>query len=176
MTRAGGRSTAADQVPGLRVQDEAHQVPGGLKLCALAKVHHETLGNISSLPPEAIEVLRASLAGKTLLVAGEGFEVTRSLPHGHVAAVWAMAEKLRLVKLLGPACAERDLALALIVARVCRPGLRLATTRWWPTPPWRRTWAWSRPPPTTCTRRWTGSADVRRASRPAWPDATWRRG
>ena len=97
------------------------------------KVRHETLGNISALPEAAIAVLRESLAGKALVVAGEGFDVERSLPHGHVAAVWAMARKLGLAKLLGPACPERDLALALVVARVVRPASKLATTRWWAT-------------------------------------------
>jgi hypothetical protein len=33
--------------------------------------------------------------------------------------------------LLGPAGRDRDIALALIIARVCRPGSKLATTRWW---------------------------------------------
>ena len=97
------------------------------------KVRHETLGNISALPVEAIEVLRASLAGKTLVVAGEGFEIVRSLPHGHVAAVWSQAKTLGVAGLLGPPCRERDIALALIVARVCRPASKLATTRWWQT-------------------------------------------
>jgi hypothetical protein len=95
------------------------------------KVKNETLANLSHLPPETIEVVRGSLAGKSLVEAGEGFEVERSLPHGHVAAVWAMANKLGLARLLGPACPERDLALALVVARAVRPGSKLATTRWW---------------------------------------------
>ena len=97
------------------------------------KVRHETLGNISALPAEAIEVLRASLAGKTLVVAGEGFEIVRSIPHGHVAAVWAQAHQLGLAELVGSPCAERDLVIALVVARVCRPASKLATTRWWQT-------------------------------------------
>jgi hypothetical protein len=97
------------------------------------KVHHETLANLSALPPTGIEALRAVLAGETLVGAGEAVEVERSLAHGHVAAVWAMAEKLGLARLLGPAGAERDLALALVVARAVRPGSKLATTRWWQT-------------------------------------------
>src|SRR5664280_1730427 len=75
--------------------------------------------------------VRASLAGKTLLLAGEDLEVTRSLPHGHVAAVLAQAQRLGLPNLLGPVGRQRDVAVALIVARVCRPGSKLATTRWW---------------------------------------------
>ena len=98
---------------------------------AEGKVAHETLANLSPLPEPAIEAVRACLAGKTLLVAGEDLEVTRSLPHGHVAAVVAQAHTLGLPALLGPAGRQRDLAFALIVARVCRPGSKLATTRWW---------------------------------------------
>src|ERR1039457_2875585 len=73
------------------------------------KVKNETLANLSHLPPETIEAVRASLAGKTLVGAGEGWEVERSLPHGHVAAVWAMAERLRLAQLPGPGCPAPDL-------------------------------------------------------------------
>ena len=95
------------------------------------KVKHQTLANLSALPAQAIADLRASLAGRRLVDAEEALEVTRSLPHGHVAAVWAMARKLGFPALLGPASPQRDLAMALIVARVCRPDSKLATTRWW---------------------------------------------
>jgi Transposase DDE domain len=95
------------------------------------KVKHETLANLSPLPEAAIEAVRAALAGKTLVVAGEGLEVTRALPHGHVAAVHAQAKALGLPGLLGPSGRHRDLALALIIARVCRPASKLATTLWW---------------------------------------------
>jgi hypothetical protein len=96
-----------------------------------AAVKHETLANLSPLPQAAIEAVRAALAGKTLVVAGEGLEVTGSLPHGHVAAVHAQAKALGLPALLGPVGRDRDIALALIIARVCRPASKLATTRWW---------------------------------------------
>ncbi|MGC8628449.1 MAG: IS1634 family transposase [Acidimicrobiales bacterium] len=95
------------------------------------KVKNETLANLSHLPPEAVEALRKILAGKELVEAGEGWDIERSLPHGHVAAAWAMAHKLGMARLLGPGCAERDLVLALVVARAVRPGSKLATTRWW---------------------------------------------
>jgi hypothetical protein len=95
------------------------------------KVKTETLANLSHLPAETIELVRASLAGKRHVEAGADWDIERSLPHGHVAAVWAMADKLGLAKLLGPAGPERDLALALVVARVVRPASKLATTRWW---------------------------------------------
>jgi hypothetical protein len=95
------------------------------------KVKNETLANLSHLPAETIELVRRSLKGETFTVAGDAFQVTRSLPHGHVALVWQMARQLGLPGLLGPACAERDLAVALVIARVIRPGSKLATTRWW---------------------------------------------
>src|SRR6266540_3578987 len=64
--------------------------------------------------------------------AGQAMTIIRSVPHGHVAAVHAMAAKLGLPALLGPACPQRDLALALIVSRVARPGSKLSTLTWWP--------------------------------------------
>jgi hypothetical protein len=97
------------------------------------KVKNETLANLSHLPAETIGLIRESLAGKTHVEAGVGWEIERSLPHGHVAAVWAQAKALGLAEMLGPPCGERDIALALIVARVCRPASKLATTRWWQT-------------------------------------------
>ncbi|MGH3883610.1 MAG: IS1634 family transposase [Pseudonocardiaceae bacterium] len=95
------------------------------------KVRHETLGNVSALPEAAIAVLRESLAGKAHVVAGEGFEIERSLPHGHVAAVWAQARAVGFPALLGPAGRHRDLALALIISRVIEPDSKLATRSWW---------------------------------------------
>src|ERR1700730_15482922 len=75
------------------------------------KVKTETLANLSHLPPETIALIRESLAGKTHVEAGADWEIERSLPHGHVAAVAAMADRLGLAELLGPSGAERDLAL-----------------------------------------------------------------
>jgi len=95
------------------------------------KVKHETLANLSSLPEATVAAVRASLAGQVLVVAGQGVEVTRSLPHGHVAAVLAQAKALGLPALLGPPGRHRDLALGLIIARVVHPGSKLATTSWW---------------------------------------------
>ena len=95
------------------------------------KVRKETLANLSQLPPEAIAAVRAVLAGKTLIDAGDAFEVTRSLPHGHAAAVAAMARKLGFPALLGLPGPHRDLALALVISRVIRPASKLSTASWW---------------------------------------------
>ena len=95
------------------------------------KVHNETVGNLSHLPPELIEIIRGSLAGTFYVPAGDAASITRSLPHGHVAAVLAQAKALGLPALLGPAGRARDLALAMIIARILHPGSKLATTSWW---------------------------------------------
>ena len=95
------------------------------------KVKNETVANLSALPAHVIDLIDAGLKGTPLVPAGEAVTITRSLPHGHLAAVWAMAAKLGLPALLGPACGERDLALALIVSRVVAPASKLATLTWW---------------------------------------------
>jgi hypothetical protein len=95
------------------------------------KVRKETLANLSQLPPDAVAAVRAVLAGKTLIDAGAALEVTRSLPHGHAAAVHAMARKLGFPALLGPPGPHRDLACALVISRVLRPASKLSTAGWW---------------------------------------------
>ena len=64
------------------------------------RVRHETIANVSKLPPAVLDALRRALAGQTLVSAGEAFEVERSLPHGHVAAVLAACRRLELGRLL----------------------------------------------------------------------------
>jgi hypothetical protein len=76
------------------------------------KVRHETLANLSALPEQAVDAIEAALKGTPLVPAGQAVTIASSLPHGHVAAVHAMAGKLGLPALLGPACRQRDLALA----------------------------------------------------------------
>jgi hypothetical protein len=96
------------------------------------KVRHETLANLSGLPDHVVDAVEAALRGDALApAAGQQATITRSLPHGHVAAVHAMALKLGLPALLGPAGRQRDLALALIVSRVAHPGSKLSTLAWW---------------------------------------------
>jgi len=96
-----------------------------------AKVRHETLANLSALPAEAVSAIEATLKGERLVPATQAVTITASAPHGHVAAVHAMAAKLGLPALLGPAGRQRDLALALIISRVVRPGSKLSTLTWW---------------------------------------------
>src|SRR5258707_1098749 len=91
----------------------------------------ETLANLTGLPAESIEALRATLKGRTLVDAEAAFEAQRSVPHGDVAAAHVMATRLGLRDLLGPACRERDIAYALVLSRAVRPRPKLSTARWW---------------------------------------------
>jgi hypothetical protein len=95
------------------------------------KVRHETLSNLSKLPAEVIAAIEATLKGQALVPAEAACTVTRSLPHGHVAAVAAMARRLGFPGLLGPACRSRDLVLGLIISRVICPASKLSTLSRW---------------------------------------------
>jgi Transposase DDE domain len=96
------------------------------------KVKNRTLANLSKLPVERIDMLRAVLRGDPLVPVGEhGFEIRRSLPHGHVLATLTIARRIGLNDLLPRRAPQRrrDLALALIVARLLDPAAKLATAR-----------------------------------------------
>ena len=95
------------------------------------KVKNETVANLSALPGHVIDWIDAGLKGQQLVPAAGAVTITGSLPHGHAAAVHAMAARLGLPALLGPAGPHRDLALALIISRVVRPGSKLSTVAWW---------------------------------------------
>ncbi len=95
------------------------------------KVKNETVANLSALPGHVIDLIDAGLKGQQLVPAAGAVTITRSVPHGHVAAVHAMARTLGLPALLGPAGRQRDLALALIISRVVQPGSKLSTLTWW---------------------------------------------
>jgi len=94
-------------------------------------VKNETVANISALPDHVIDLIDAGLKGQQLVPAAEAVTITGSLPHGHVAAAHAMAKKLGIPGLLGPAGRQRDLALALVISRVVKPGSKLSTRTWW---------------------------------------------
>ena len=95
------------------------------------KVRKRTLCNLSSWPKAQIEGLRGVLRGGTVIPADQtALTVTRSLPHGHVAAALGTARKIGLDRILGPdghRC--RDLILALAAARIIDPVSKLAAAR-----------------------------------------------
>jgi transposase len=98
------------------------------------QVKHETLGNISHLPADLIDLIRRSLAGEKFVPLADAFVVQSSLPHGHVEAVLGTIRRLGLPTLLASQRSpQRDLVTALIVERLLHPGSKLATTRLWHT-------------------------------------------
>jgi len=95
------------------------------------KVHKRTLCHLSDWPTAHVEGLRGVLKGGTVIPAGQdAFAITRSLPHGHVAAALGTARKIGLDRVLGPdgnRC--RDLVLAMLIGRILDPASKLATAR-----------------------------------------------
>jgi hypothetical protein len=94
------------------------------------KVKHQTVGNISHLPAELIDIIRRHLRGELPPASSGGFEIVRSLPHGHVAAVLATLRTLGLEELIASRPSlQRTLVTAMIVSRVIEPCSKLATSR-----------------------------------------------
>lgn len=94
------------------------------------KVRKRTLANLTQWPPTVVAGLRALVKGGKISLDGDGFEIERSLPHGHVAAVLGVLRDVGLHKILASRrCRLRDLAVAMIVARIIDPRSKLATSR-----------------------------------------------
>ena len=95
------------------------------------RVRKRTLANLSKWPDELVEGLRILLRGGVALPSmGDAFEILRSRPHGHVAAVLGTLRRLGIEKLLDRRPSrERALAAAMIVARILDPRSKLATAR-----------------------------------------------
>ncbi len=98
------------------------------------KVRHETVANLSALPPEVIEVIRMALSGRKMVPVDEAFEPLKSLPTGHVRAVLGVMKNLGVEELLSSrACRERDLVMGMIAERIVHPASKLGTVRLWKT-------------------------------------------
>jgi Transposase DDE domain len=96
------------------------------------QVKTRTLANLTHWPPAQLEALRRVLRGDTLVAPEDAFEIIRSLPHGHVAAVLGTLRRLGLDFLLAAQKShQRDLVVAMIVARLLDPQSKLATARSW---------------------------------------------
>jgi transposase len=96
------------------------------------KVRNRTLANLSHWPPTQLDALRSVLKGATSLATPlpQAFDIVRSRPHGHVAAVLGTLYKLQLDRLIEKQSSRhRNLVLAMIVARVLEPASKLATSR-----------------------------------------------
>jgi transposase len=94
------------------------------------KIVKRTLANLSDWPASQIASLRRVLKGESLVAPAEAFRIQRSTPHGHVAAVLGTLRRLGLERILARTqSAERDLVVAMIVARILEPSSKLTTTR-----------------------------------------------
>jgi transposase len=95
------------------------------------KIKKRTLLNLSDWSPTLVEGLRALLKGGAVLPPGqEAITIKRSLPHGHVAAVFGTLRRIGLDRLLGPVGNRcRDVVIAMIVARLIAPVSKLATAK-----------------------------------------------
>jgi transposase len=93
------------------------------------KVKHQTLGNLSHLPPDLIETIRRRLRDDST-PESTPWKIVRTLPHGHVAATLGTLKGLELEDVLASRpCRERSLVIAMIVARIIQPASKLATAR-----------------------------------------------
>ena len=99
--------------------------------CEGKRVRHRTIGNLSDLPQNVVDGFRTILKGGIAVNdPNKLFNIDRSLPHGHVAAVLGAMENLGLKRLLGRHKERhRDLALAAIAARIINPASKLASAR-----------------------------------------------
>lgn len=98
------------------------------------KVRKRTLANLSALSAEQIDAIRRTLLGETLVPVAELFEIVRSRNHGHVQAVRIAIKQLGFESLVASRPSrERDLIVAMVIARILEPASKLATTRWWHT-------------------------------------------
>jgi hypothetical protein len=95
------------------------------------KVRNRTLANLSRWPEDKIDALSRVLKGLPPPAAPEGaFEIVRSLPHGHVAAVLGTLGALGLQEVIDPLPSRsRDLVCAMVAAQVIDPCSKLACAR-----------------------------------------------
>jgi Transposase DDE domain len=95
------------------------------------KVKNRTLANLTRWPEDKVEALSRVLKGQPAgLELAEAFDITRSLPHGHVAAVLGTAQRLGIEELIDPSPSRRrNLVLAMLIAAVIDPASKLATAR-----------------------------------------------
>ena len=93
------------------------------------KVRNRTLANLSHWPPAKVEALRHVLGGGGVGAALEdSFDIERSRPHGHVAATLGTLRRVKLHEFIGSKPSrQRELCVAMIVARILEPGSKLAT-------------------------------------------------
>ena len=99
-----------------------------------ARVRKRTLVNLSALSTAQVEAIRRTLRGETLVPLADLFDIVRSQHHGHVQAIRTAMTQLGFASLIASRPSrERDLVVAMVMARILEPTSKLATTRWWHT-------------------------------------------
>src|SRR6478752_1966669 len=95
------------------------------------QVKNRTLANLSRWPDDKVDALARVLKGLPAQVErAEALEISRILPHGHVAAVLGTARRLGIEELIDPAPSrKRNLVLAMLIAQIITPGSKLAFAR-----------------------------------------------
>ena len=97
-------------------------------------VRKRTLANLSALAAEQVDAIRRTLRGETLVPLADLFEIVHSHHHGHVQAIRTAMQQLGFESLIASRPSrERDLVVAMVMARIIEPTSKLATTRWWHT-------------------------------------------
>jgi len=141
-----------------------------------------TLANLSKLPVDMIDTLKAVLKGATVVGTGpQELEVERSLPHGHVAAALGIIRKIGLDRLILSASREPasrrccDLIVAMMVDRLIAPRSKLGFVRAvdeeTASSSLGAVLQLGRVKEREAMKRWIGCSNVRRASRIAWRGA-----
>ena len=100
------------------------------------KTKKRTVGNLSSLPDETVEAVRAALKGEAVLAAQaisepeKTLEIINSRQHGHVAAIVATIKKSGLLQNIDrKPSRQRDIVVAMIADRLLHGDSKLATAR-----------------------------------------------
>jgi hypothetical protein len=98
------------------------------------QVRKRTLANLSALSAAQVDAIRRTLRGETLVPLADLFEIVHSHHHGHVQAIRIAMQQLGFESLIASRPSrERDLIVAMVMARIIEPTSKLATTRWWHT-------------------------------------------
>jgi len=97
------------------------------------KVVKRTLANLTHWPENVVEGLRTLLKGGVVLERDDSrLRVTRTLPHGHVAAVLGTIKNIGLDKMIDRRHTHmRNLTLGMIASRILSPSSKLAAIREW---------------------------------------------
>lgn len=97
------------------------------------QIKKRTLANLSSLPDDVVDNMKMVLKGAKVSISSaipSNFEIIRSVPHGHVAAILEIISKLGLSKIINSRSSrQKNLVIAMIVARIINPKSKLATAR-----------------------------------------------